>query len=365
MKTKEPIRLRQRKTSTGLISLYLDYYIKGQRSYEYLSLYLIPEKNRDDKRKNNETMQLAEAIKAKRLVELRNGEYGFKQQDKSEALFYDYFVAQTAKKKTPKTKSLWVCALKSLELYDRKLKARTWREINKRYIQGYIEYLNSTEFKENTKYIYFTKLVSCCNQAVKDGIINKAPTALVDDKPRGEQTVRAYLTIDEVRALANTKCKHQRVKDAFLFSCLTGLRYSDVTSIKWGNVSEHDGITRITFSQQKTKGLEYLDITAEAAELMGEREGDNTPVFELRKSKIEVLLAIRAWCLHAGITKHITFHCARHTFATMMIELDTDLYTVSKLLGHRNIATTQIYAKIVDKKKQEAALKIPKILPKK
>lgn len=73
---------------------------------------------------------------------------------------------------------------------------------------------------------------------------------------------------------------------------------------------------------------------------------------------------MQRWCDDAGIRKHITFHCARHTFATMMIDLGTDLYTVSKLLGHRNLSTTQIYAKIVDKKKQEAVMRVPSILGK-
>ena len=76
-KSKEPVRLRQRKTPSGLISLYLDVYVDGRRSYEYLKMYLVPEKTRADKEKNKQTLLLADAIRAKRVVELRNGKYGF------------------------------------------------------------------------------------------------------------------------------------------------------------------------------------------------------------------------------------------------------------------------------------------------
>ena len=91
--SKEPIRLRQRKTPAGLISLYLDIYLNGQRSYEYLKLYLIPETNKEEKRRNQETLKLAEAIRAKRLVELQNSEYGFKSPFKEDSNFYEYYVA--------------------------------------------------------------------------------------------------------------------------------------------------------------------------------------------------------------------------------------------------------------------------------
>ena len=96
--SKEPIRLRRRKTSKGLTSLYLDIYLNGKRSYEYLKLYLVPEKSREDKQKNKETLKLAEAIRAKRVVELQNGEFGFKSQFKEDTLFFDYYEAMCEKR---------------------------------------------------------------------------------------------------------------------------------------------------------------------------------------------------------------------------------------------------------------------------
>lgn len=147
-----------------------------------------------------------------------------------------------------------------------------------------------------------------------------------------------------------------------MFSCLTGLRRSDILALTWGEVFEQGEFTRIIFKQVKTKGLEYLDLTPEAVELMGKRRKPSDKVFEGIHSPSITNQAIRRWCFDAGIKKDITFHCGRHTFATMMLDLGTDIYTVSKLLGHKELSTTQIYAKVMDKNKQAAVLKIPSIL---
>ena len=171
-----------------------------------------------------------------------------------------------------------------------------------------------------------------------------------------------YLTIDEVRLLAQTECEYPRIKDAFLFSCMTGLRRSDILRLKWGDIHKQGDFTRIIFRQKKTEGQEYLDITPQAAQLMGDPKGINDPIFEDIHSPSCTNKAVQEWVLNAGIHKKISFHCARHTFATMMLDLGTDIYTVSKLLGHRDLSTTQIYVKVLDKNKQKAVSNIPDIL---
>ena len=176
-----------------------------------------------------------------------------------------------------------------------------------------------------------------------------------------DETERAYLTLDEIKKLAATPCKYQFLKDAFLFSCLTGLRKSDIEKLTWGEVQKFGDYTRIVFKQKKTKGQEYLDIAKQAEQYMGERSADDAKVFPGFKYTSWTLLELRRWVLAAGITKDITFHAGRHTFAVIMLDLGTDIYTVSKLLGHREVATTQIYAKILDKNKQKAVSLIPDI----
>lgn len=376
--SKEPIRLRERKTSTGLTSLYLDIYLKGKRSYEYLKLYLIPEKSREDKRKNTETMKLAEAIRAKRVVELQNGEFGFKSQFKEDTLFFDYYEAMCEKRFHTKDSKgnwgNWRSCLKHLEKYETNRKI-TFADITPEWVQGFRDYLENDacawgndyrdrikdhKLARNSRLSYFNKLRACLNQAYDERIIASNPMRGIDGfKP--EEGTRMYLTLEEVRRLADTPCEYESVKRAFLFSCLTGLRRSDIIKMTWGEVQEQSGFTRIIFRQKKTKGQEYLDITPQAAELMGKRGKPTDPVFDNIHSPTCSNEAIKRWVLRAGIQKEITFHCGRHTFAVLMLDLGTDIYTVSKLLGHRELSTTQIYAKVLDKNKQKAVRKIPSI----
>jgi len=145
----------------------------------------------------------------------------------------------------------------------------------------------------------------------------------------------------------------------FIFSCLTGLRWSDIEKLKWSEVQHSDNLGYfIRFRQQKTNGAETLPIAEEARELLGEQKEPKERVFTGLKYGNWNKTYLKDWLIDAGINKHITFHCARHTYATLQLTLGTDIYTVSKLLGHKNLSTTEIYAKVINEKKVEAANKI-------
>lgn len=361
MSANEPVKLRKRKTRTGLYSLYLDTYVNGKRTYEYLRLYLVPEKTREDKRKNKETIQLAETIRAKRVVEYHEGRYGFDTSEQDKVLLFDYFEAQMDSKKR-NTADSWDSCLQYLKRYEMRRNV-TFAEVTSEWVKGFKDYLEAQELAQNSKAIYFDKLRACINKAYRDGIITDNPLKRVSGI-KHEESKREYLTLEEVQRLAGTECERDVVKRAFLFSCLTGLRRSDIEQLRWGDVHKEGGYTRITFRQQKTGGQEYLDITHEARELMREERGVEELVFDKLPYPTATNTIIKVWTARAGIRKHITFHSARHSFATMMLTLGTDLYTVSKLLGHKDIKTTEIYAKIVDKGKQEAVARIPSILGK-
>ena len=376
---KEPIRIRQKELANGNISLYLDIYIGGKREYEFLKLYLIPEKTREDKEKNRQTMQLANSIKSKRIVEYQNGEFGFKSNYKLDTLFFDYYRAMCEKRHgNPESRGNWgnwYSCLHHLMKYEKNERI-TFADITPEWVQGFRDYLDneavawSHDYRKrikdkplarNSKLSYFNKLRACLNQAFEDRIIPINPCRGVE-RFRPEEGTRMYLTIDEVRLLAQTECEYPRIKDAFLFSCMTGLRRSDILRLKWGDIHKQGDFTRIIFRQKKTEGQEYLDITPQAAQLMGDPKGINDPIFEDIHSPSCTNKAVQEWVLNAGIHKKISFHCARHTFATMMLDLGTDIYTVSKLLGHRDLSTTQIYVKVLDKNKQKAVSNIPDIL---
>ncbi|MCC8038347.1 MAG: site-specific integrase [Bacteroidales bacterium] len=376
--SKEPIKLRRRKTKSGNTSLYLDIYLNGERTYEYLKLYLIPERTRADKDKNRETLQLAEAIKSKRIVELRNGEFGFKNGFATDTLFFDYYKSLCDKRLGEESSGNWgnwYSCLHHLRIYEKREKI-TFADITPEWVQGFKDYLENRAIawahdkrhrekeyplSSNSKVSYFNKLRACLNQAFDDRIIAVNPCRGIEGF-KAEEGTRMYLTLDELKKLVNTPCDYKSVRQAFLFSCLTGLRRSDIVKLKWCDVFQQGDFTRIIFRQKKTKGQEYLDITQQAAELMGERGNADDFVFDDIFTPDCTNKTIQNWVLRAGIDKKITFHCGRHTFAVMMLDLGTDIYTVSKLLGHRELSTTQIYAKVMDKNKQAAVQRIPNIM---
>jgi integrase len=363
---------------SGNKTLYLDIYRDGKREYEYLKLYLVPAKTPTDKQQNKETLATAQAIKAKRQIELQNGEYGFTSQFKIDTLFLNYYRKMCEERQgTPESRGNWgnwYSCLKHLERYC--TEKTTFKDVTTDWIEGFKYYLNNAAkdaykrknndlaeakpLSQNSKVSYFNKLRACINKAFEDRIIPINPLRGVAGF-KDEETERTYLTFDEVKKMAKTECKYPVLKRAFMFSCLTGLRKSDIEKMIWDEVQTFGDKTRIIFKQKKTGGQEYLDINTQAAAYLGERRKSTDRVFAGFKYNSQTLLELRRWAMLSGITKDFTFHAGRHTFAVMMLDFGADIYTVSKLLGHKELSTTQIYAKVLDKKKQEAVNLIPSI----
>lgn len=372
------VHLRKRKqTKDGNISLYLEIYkgttttqdgkTKILRDYEYLNLYLIDKaRNPIDKQHNKETLQLAESIKAKRELEIKNGQYGFSSSFKASTNLVEYFKNEAEKRLQSKGNyGNWDSSLKHLiKFAGEKI---TFREIDAGFCERFRDYLSneaktSTGKNLSTSSIssYFNKFRACIKQAVKDKIIHSNPCEDIST-PRVIESKREYLTFDELREAAKTECRYEVLKRAFLFSCLTGLRWSDIQKLQWSEVHQSNDGWRIVFHQKKTKGLQYLDISDQARGYLCEADKPNERVFIGLKYSSYMNVALSQWMMRAGITKQITFHCARHTFAVLQLTLGTEIYTLSKLLGHSELRTTQIYAQIIDEKKREAVNKIPDI----
>ena len=189
-------------------------------------------------------------------------------------------------------------------------------------------------------------------------LIDRNPFKLLDakEKPQKNSSIREFLTIEEVKQLMATPCRYDIVKRAFLFSCFTGLRYSDIKSLLWSEIRKAaDGRTLfLEHPQVKTRKIVTVPLSEEALKWMPKQQKDKELVFhqlQITSTTVEVILG--EWMKEAGIEKHITYHCSRHTAATMLLTLGADLYTVSKILSHSSIKMTEVYAKIVDKKKLE------------
>ena len=348
------ITLREKPLQDGRLSLYLDIYEDGQRRYEFLKLYILPETNDKIRAENRSTRKLAEVVRGKRLVEAQNTAFGFAQK-REKALLLPTFDKFRKGRKSSVYQSI---ATHLREMCDEGVKVS---QINERWVQGYVKKLRDRGVSDNSIAEYVALFRVFWRWAVSKGIVSGNPFADLDIDTKEVQ--REYLTIDELQRMVNTPVRY-KVRNAFLFACLTGLRWSDVTKLKWRDVEVSRGRARIRYRQKKTGSLEWQDINVQAAELMGERKGADDDVFDVgyRKNTLKVNPQLRKWAKLAGVDKHISFHTARHTFATMLLTLGADLYVVSKLLGHANVKTTQIYAKIVDQKKIEAVDKIPQFL---
>lgn len=376
------VKLRQKAISGNRQSLYLDFYPaiphpetgKPTRR-EFLGLYLFDmAKSPVDKQRNKETLQLAEQIRQKRDKQLNGNkaltdlekrliEKDKKERETGEKNFVEYFKTLADKRKASNHDN-WVSAYNYLETFTKgNLK---FADLNEKFCNDFKEYLlttkshksSKTTLSQNSAVSYFNKLKASLKQAYKDGYLTTDLNAKIVPIKQAE-TRRNFLTIEELNSLVKTECNNPLLKRAALFSALTGLRFSDIKNLVWGEIhhSVENGYS-IQFTQQKTKGVEVLPISEQAYSLLGERKEPTDKVFEGLTYSAYENKHLYQWIGAAGIIKDITFHCFRHTFATLQLSKGTDIYTVSKMLGHRELKTTQIYAKIIDQTKREAAEKI-------
>ena len=361
--------LRTKPVSKGRQSFYLDIYKDGQRKYEFLKLYLVPAKNEAAKVQNANTEQAAKAIRNQRELEIIQGKGGLAPVNNSKLLLLDWM--EEFRKQKLATGQSEERAL-SVEKVTAHLKAYAGEKVKLSavdgdFCKGFVAYLgntNSGKHTKNTKQLasstanaYFQIFTSALNEAVRQKIIPANPVMYLsreDKKPiRAERSNRTFLTIDEVKKLAGTEFKNDQIKRAFLFACFTGLRISDVRNLTWGNIVGRNGSYYITITMQKTREPLTIKLNKQAVGWLPKKSGSNE-VFDLPFYNSVINDNLRRWAKAAGIDKSLCFHMSRHTFATMELTLGADLYVVSKLLGHHDLSVTQVYADIINKKREEA-----------
>ncbi|MPS65698.1 site-specific integrase [Chryseobacterium sp.] len=371
------ITLKQKKLKDGRLSLYIEYY-KGSnidangkrihlRDFEYLKIYLHENpKSASEKKENKENLNLAEDILSIRKTEYIQGKFNIKNTAKAKKRFLEYFEEKTKEKQdSVNNYGNWFSTLHHLtKIVPKNFLFEDIDENFVKKVKNYIDKNAKTKsdlpLSKNSKYSYFNKFKACLRSAFDEGYLSINYASKVKSFEQAESQ-REYLTFDELQSLAKTQCKYPVLKTAFLFSCLSGLRWSDINTLTWSEVRDEGGLSRVNFRQEKTDGVEYLYISGQARELLGERQDPQDRVFRGLKYGMTYNTEIVRWCNRAGVAKHITFHSARHSNAVLLLENGADIYTVSKRLGHRELRTTQIYAKIVDSKMKEAAEMIPEI----
>lgn len=372
------VRLRKKLLANGMISLYLDFYppivnteTNKYTRREFLKLYLYERpKNQIQKISNIENLHTAELIQIRRQNEMRKHDvYSEFEKEQLEiqriarGSFLDYF-KNLANKKVGKNHQIWCSAIIHFENF---LSGGDvcFKDITVTLMEDYKEYLlkaknrreTGNTLARNTALSYHNKLKTTLKRAYKEGKLRTDINAGIDSI-KEQESQRNFLTLNEAKKLFATPCSKDIVFKISKFATLTGIRYSDLAKLIWEEVQyrEDDGYY-IRFKQKKTEGLQTMPISDEAYEVLGERTNDNDQVFGgLKKWDVDRVLPV--WVAQAGITKHITFHCFRHTYATLQIFSGTDIFTISKMLGHKSVKTTQIYTKIIDEKKREASLRI-------
>jgi len=362
------VKLRTRAIKNNRESLFLDYYpplldpATGKtKRFVNLKLYLFAKPENDFQRKHNkQTLLTANTVCAQRQIELQNRRFGLVSEHEREASFMDMF-RQIAKQRRQGLHDQWEMSLRYFIAFcGRDI---ILPELTDYLCEDFKNYLLSgpgiarygRPIRRNTAVSYFAKFRAVLRVLYRKRLIPIDLHSMVDPiRPR--ETHKERLTMEEFRLLAETDTDSELMKNAAMFSGLTGLRWSDVSTLKWSNIRGKLGNFEIQFSQEKTENAEILPISDQAYNYLGERRATDTLLFPgLVYSRLKSFFD--KWLSDAGIVKNITFHSFRHTFATLQLEVGTDIYTVSKLLGHRVLKNTEVYAKIVDKTKRQAANK--------
>ena len=358
------VTVRKRPIKNGQVSLYLDFYpaIKHPKTgkptrREYLGIYIYANPTEKFQIEYNKSMiRNAELIKCQRSMSIINEEFGFLDRSSGKESFLEYFKSKMGDGENYRN---WHTAYNHFERYCNG--HCTFNDLSVDFCQGFLTYLMSLETQTKTKMMASTannnldKLKCVVRQAYEEGRIKENIVKRLKHAKEAD-TRREFLTLDEVKMLAATPCDKPVIRSAALFSCLTGLRISDIIRLQWENIEKSaDGGWCMHIVTKKTQTAAILPLSDEALALCGER-GEGQVFVGLTKTILPLYL--KDWIKKAGITKHITFHCFRHTYATLQLAAGTDLYTISKMLTHSNLSTTQIYADVVNGLKREASEKI-------
>ncbi len=359
---KTPYKLRRRRLADGRESLFIDYTAGGKHEYEFLSLYLLPETSVKAKRENAKTLRQAEDIILTKTEALVNEKVQAEAaKDKSKTLLSDFMDILIAEYKSQGRSGYVGLKTAKAVLTSFSPDARLC-DIDKKFCTDYADWLkggyltkDGKPIEKATAFSYFWQLGIILTCACQKKYIKHNPWKLLSphEKIQRPESKRDYLTLEEVSKLENTPYKKEAIRQAFLFACYCGLRISDIISLRWRNISVNGGQWYVSVIMHKNSKPISLPLPAKALQWLPERGDQDELIFDL-PCKNNIRKHLKEWIKLSGIGKDICFHTSRHTYGTMLITAGVDLYTASKMMGHADVRPTQEYAKIVDKKKEEA-----------
>ena len=367
--TKEPVKMRFRRLADGSHSIYLDYYVNGRREYEFLKLYLVPEVDSASRLINRHILQAANMIKARRVIMLVNERAGISNSTINSTMrLSDYIEQHMRESALTHRGTSYVSNCRNMRNHLRAFLGPRFgilrmKDIDTRLCRNFADYLKRVNTSTGrplspvSVHHYFGALRCVLTAAAKEEIIADNPVERMkkQEVPGRPVVTREYLDADEVVRLSVTACRNPEVKRAFLFSCFTGLRISDIRGLRWKDFKRVGDAWYFSIVMQKTQEPIVNKMSEEAVRWLGPFDGKpgEQLVFSLPgMSCLEHIIS--QWVRQAGIDKHVTFHTARHSYATMALMAGADIYTISKLLGHKSIATTTVYAAVVDTQRDAA-----------
>ena len=238
------------------------------------------------------------------------------------------------------------------------------KKVDVETVKQFIDYLRSAhdlhknmkapgKLSDSTIHLKVNILKSVLREAVRQGLLDENPFDLLPHSYRvkAQYKERTALTQEELIKLSETPCNTPELKEAFLLSCITGLRKSDILSLSINDIEKCDDTYYIYKKMKKTQRWLRLPLPEEAHHILSKLHAKNgdTPYFFAHLSPHHLGEHLEVWLEDCHIPdKHITFHSSRHTCATLLLTQGTDLYTIMRYLGHQNINTTQRYAHITD-----------------
>ena len=359
------VTLRTRPLKNGMLSYYLDYY-PGYRDqetmktirHEGLNIYIYANPKNERERNFNATMsEKAEAIRCRRFESIVNDRYDFFDRHKLKADFLEYY-----RKQLRKHDQKWEFVYH--HFYNFVHGKCTFEEIDIDLCNKFREYLlNAKQLRrdgrisKNSASGYWSTFRGLLKILYRNRLIKTNINDFLD-KIETEDTPKDYLSVEELYKLAETPCKKPILKTAALFSCLTSLRISDILSLQWHEIIDFAAGGKCVHTiTQKTKTEDIIPISDEALQLIGYSPEKNGLVFKgLKRSWTQH--PMKEWIREAGITKNITFHSYRRTYATLQGAAGTDIRTIQSNMAHKSITTTQRYMKVVDSNKREASNRI-------
>lgn len=368
------IELREKPLADGNKSLYLDIYHEGLRTQEFLGLYLVPEVNAQTKKLNANAMRRALIVRFERLLHpdtirlpgVKGGERSVLVEarirtlaqwlDRYEELMDESEVSPSIMKQVRRMNEIVRAYLSHI-----RRPAMQLHSIDREFIRGFLSWLrrdyrsgrstvNPQPLSDASLHQYQVRLNCILNRAVREGLLKSNPfySLAKVERYKVPPVSREYLTAEELMRFLAVGTDGKATQQAFGFASFTGLRKSDIAALMWLNVTTIGGSRCLSLRMKKTREPIVIPLGRMALRYLPEKPEGALPtdlVFNL-PTNTAIQTSCKWIAKRAGIDKNVSFNTSRHTYATLTLEACHDIKMVSKLLGHKSVLTTQVYAEV-------------------